>query len=348
MAGSVPYVFEIAKDELTVAQYVEFLNAVAADDPYELLSRLDRPRQCGVQADVYCIPPRVVRTGVPGSYSYEAAPDLADHPVGIHPFAIMRFMNWLHHGQPSGPAGPDTTESGAYDCVNVATPGDCTFPHVPGARFRIATLDEMHKAAFWNKQAQTWHWWPTVPGVTQANAPLSCSPGLNPCPDPPTGNEVNTSGARMCHIAGSRGCEFLPVASYPATTSPFGVRDLCGGVGEPVEHEGETNGVSDFTKIMGHTISWWGAAIGDCQADTISQTILRNSQGELAGVSQGVRPVRMVPYPGGLVGEILSSLVALALARRASRARRSPAAGECHHSRSLPEVLCGRRPTVEE
>jgi hypothetical protein len=96
-------------------------------------------------------------------------------------------------------------------------------------------------------------------------------------------------------------------------------------VGEPVEHEGETDGVSDFTKIMGHTISWWGVAIGDCQADTISQTILRNEQGSLAGVSQGVRPVRMVRRRCGLLGPELLPLAALTLARRAARARRKPA-----------------------
>jgi hypothetical protein len=325
-AGSVPYVFDVARDELTVAQYVAFLNAVAADDPHELLSREDRPHQCNnsdPRFDVYCRPPRIVRTGEAGSYSYEAAPGLENHPIGVHPFAVMRFMNWLHNGQPTGPVGPDTTESGAYDCVNVATEGDCIFPHQPGARFHIPTLDEMHKAAFWNKETQTWHWWPTVPGVTVDDAPVECSPGINPCPDPPTGNEVNTAGPSACHTDfpppfNTRGCEYLPVASHPATTSPFGLRDVCGGMSALVEEFGEEGGVANPAKIMGHPIAWWGTSTLDCQASIVTQSFLRNQNG-LLGVKVAIRPVR-VPAPGALLGEAIA-LAAVALLWRASRER---------------------------
>ena len=41
--GAVDYAYQIAKNETTIAQYAEFLNAVAATDTYELYSngRLD-------------------------------------------------------------------------------------------------------------------------------------------------------------------------------------------------------------------------------------------------------------------------------------------------------------------
>jgi hypothetical protein len=347
--GAVRYVFEISKDETTVAQYVEFLNAVAADDPFDLISKEHLPFRCTAASDsVYCTPPRIVREGSPGSYSYRAAPGLERHPVGVHPFAAARFMNWLHNGQPRGPAGPDTTESGAYDCVNVETPGDCRFPRLAGARYWIPNLHELHKAGYWNKATQRWHWWPTVPGVTVDDVPLACSPGINPCPNPPRGNEVNTSGPSACHTRfvaphRTRGCEFLPVASYPATTSPFGLRDVCGQMAELTETLGETNGRPDRSKLIGRPPGWWGHPTNDCQAFYVTQTILRNQNGELAGVDASIRPVRTAC---GLIGPELLPLVAAVRVGRAARARASrrpprrgspgshPAAAACASSTS--------------
>jgi hypothetical protein len=206
----------------------------------------------------------------------------------------------------------------------------------------------MHKAAFWNEQTQTWHWWPTVPGVTQANRPLACSPGLNPCPDPPTGNEVNTAGTTACHTDfpppfDTRGCEYLPVASHPATTSPFGLRDVCGGMSALVEEFGETNGVPDPGKMMGHPINWWGQSTLDCQASIVTQTRLRNQHGEFAGVKVAIRPVRVVRRRCGLLGPELLPLVALALARRA--ARRGSASRPSPMLRTQEEVAAVSRAT---
>src|ERR1051326_6443794 len=58
--GSVPYSFRIGKTEITNAQYVEFLNAVAASDPYQLYATDMAGSTWG----------GIVRSGSPGNYVY--------------------------------------------------------------------------------------------------------------------------------------------------------------------------------------------------------------------------------------------------------------------------------------
>ena len=80
-----------------------FLNAVAAADPYGLYRTLMGSSSAG----------GIVRSGVSGSYSYAVkAPALSgtytydDKPVVyVSSGDAMRFANWLHNGQPTGPEG---------------------------------------------------------------------------------------------------------------------------------------------------------------------------------------------------------------------------------------------------
>jgi hypothetical protein len=71
---------------------------------------------------------------------------------------------------------------------------------------------------------------------------------------------------------------------------------------------------------MGHPIAWWGTSTLDCQASIATQSFLRSQNGALLGVKVAIRPVRVVPAPGGLLGGGIA-LVVVALLRRASRAR---------------------------
>src|SRR5207253_2820362 len=63
--GSVAYSFNIGKTEVTHAQYVAFLNAVAKSDPYGLYSTTSSG---------------IVRSGTSGSYSYSVRPDVTNVP----------------------------------------------------------------------------------------------------------------------------------------------------------------------------------------------------------------------------------------------------------------------------
>lgn len=105
--GSVNYQYQIAKYEVTNAQYVEFLNAKAASDPLGLYNfRMGNPPP----------PPYggswggINRFGTPGLYSYAPIAGRENMPVNcVSVYDAMRFANWMHNGQGSG-----DTETGTY------------------------------------------------------------------------------------------------------------------------------------------------------------------------------------------------------------------------------------------
>lgn len=111
-AGSVAQVFNIGKTEVSNAQYVEFLNAVAGADPYGLYATNMSTDTLG----------GIVRIGTSPNYLYSVkspalggAYDYANKPVVyVSPGDAMRFCNWLHNGQPHGAQLATTTEDGAY------------------------------------------------------------------------------------------------------------------------------------------------------------------------------------------------------------------------------------------
>ena len=151
--GAVPYVYWMSRTEVTVAQYVQFLNAVARSDPNGLFDPFMQNPPCvgpGFCPEQYA---QIQRVGSPGSFVYSVVPgqipptghSRADVPVlFIDFFRAVRFANWLHNGQPTGQQGPGTTESGAYTIDGV------TVTRNPGARWAVPTADEWHKAAYGN------------------------------------------------------------------------------------------------------------------------------------------------------------------------------------------------------
>ena len=145
--GSVAYNYAIGTYDVTAAQYVQFLNAVAkTGDPYGLYNPLmggatSGPASSdphdpigtttawvtissgGVNYPVVC---GITRTGTAGNYSYalSTTANLGSPPIpatnGNFPVNwdnwgdAARFTNWLENGQPVGPEGPGTTETGSY------------------------------------------------------------------------------------------------------------------------------------------------------------------------------------------------------------------------------------------
>jgi len=153
VCGSVNYSFEIGKYEITAGQYTEFLNAVAADDPYGLYHTFmfDGYYPCGIE-----------RLGEPGSYTYRVIyPTWLNRPVGYVEWAsAARFANWMHNGQPVGPPGPGTTEDGSY-LINGATTNPELQPVVrrPGATWVLPSEDEWYKAAYHRNDGPTGNYW---------------------------------------------------------------------------------------------------------------------------------------------------------------------------------------------
>jgi formylglycine-generating enzyme required for sulfatase activity len=132
--GAVAYEYKIAKNETTIGQYAEFLNAVAKSDPYALYnpSMASTTKIAGIS-----------RSGSSGSYSYSPVAGSVNKPITyVSWFDAARFCNWMHNGEGSG-----STETGAYT-LNGAMSGIYTVN--PGATAWIPGEDEWYKAAFYD------------------------------------------------------------------------------------------------------------------------------------------------------------------------------------------------------
>lgn len=133
--GSVAYVYQISKYEITNAQYVEFLNAIADTDPNELYSTSMGSGFGGI-----------TRSGTSGSYSYSAITGRGDLPVNYVSFYdAIRFANWLQNGQPIGPQDIATTEGGAYTITGQGV-ADNSIIRNEEATIALPTQDEWYKA----------------------------------------------------------------------------------------------------------------------------------------------------------------------------------------------------------
>jgi sulfatase modifying factor 1 len=114
--GAVGYAYQIAKNETTISQYADFLNAVAKTDTYGLYST--SMTQSYING--------ISRAGVSGSYVYSEALGTGNKPITyVSWFDAARFCNWMHNGQPTGLQTVGTTEGGAYP-LNGAVSGIIT------------------------------------------------------------------------------------------------------------------------------------------------------------------------------------------------------------------------------
>lgn len=173
--GSVPDVYRIAKHEVTNEQYATFLNSVAATDTFGLYS-------ASMGSD-----PRggITQSGSAPHLTYGVKPNMGDKPVNFVSFLrAMRFVNWLHNGQPIGAQDASTTEGGVYAIGNGLTENRAS-----GARYFIPTENEWYKAAFYQPAAvggdiDDYWLYPTatnaIPAIASANATGDIgNPGAN-------------------------------------------------------------------------------------------------------------------------------------------------------------------------
>jgi formylglycine-generating enzyme required for sulfatase activity len=144
--GAVGYDFQIGKYDVTIGQYAEFLNAVAATDTYSLYNAT-----LGFDPNIAGIS----QSGTSGSYTYSVIGS-ANRPITyVSWWDSARFANWMANGQPTGIQTGTTTENGAYN-VNGATSGNAvaknaTNPNTSAApTFFIPTENEWYKAAYYS------------------------------------------------------------------------------------------------------------------------------------------------------------------------------------------------------
>ena len=100
--GSVAYAYQIAKNETTLSQYAEFLNAAAKTDSYGLYSTsMTTSYTNGIS-----------QSGVSGSFTYSVNPGSGNKPITFTSwFDGARFCNWLQSGQQTGEGALGSTPS---------------------------------------------------------------------------------------------------------------------------------------------------------------------------------------------------------------------------------------------
>ncbi len=135
--GSVAHNFNIGTYEVTIGQYTDFLNSVAATDTYSLYN-------ASMATDLNVA--GISRSGPSGLYTYAVinnGGDSGNRPITfVSWFDAARFANWMNNGATVGAS----TETGAYT-LNGATTGIIT--KNAGATWWIPSEDEWYKAAYY-------------------------------------------------------------------------------------------------------------------------------------------------------------------------------------------------------
>lgn len=203
--GAVNYDYRLTRTEVTVSQWLEFVDAYA-------------PYYDGFRGDTAFTSVHIFATSLDPSQApdYVMIPGRESYPANMSWHMAARYCNWLHNGKVNEQWA---FESGAYDTSTFGMGPDGATDQLtrsPGARFWIPSLDEWTKAAFYdpdrNGPGQGGYWF----FPDQSDDPLI--PGL-----PEDGGTTN---------AGIPGFDYLPVGMYPDAQSPWGLLDMSGGLSE--------------------------------------------------------------------------------------------------------------------
>jgi formylglycine-generating enzyme required for sulfatase activity len=257
--GGVDHNYRIGKTEVTNAQYIVFLNAVADADPNGLFNS-------SMESD---LGGGIVRMGSPGNYEYSVRSNApgkglagtdytyANKPVTfVSWYDAIRFANWLHNGQPAGPQIDTTTEDGAYNLDGPTTVG----PRNPSAKWFLPSEDEWYKAAFYDGATDTYYDY-----ATRSNTAPSSTPS--------TSNIQNSANYRAgtAQTPLAFVMPFAPdyphtdAAAYTMSASPYGTFDQGGNVWEWSE------------EFFGSTqVGLRGASFNDFSENLLAENALRH------------------------------------------------------------------------
>lgn len=222
--GGVGYAYRIGRTEVTNAQYVEFLNAVARDDVNGLFNtRMSGDSRGGIVRSgtapnfSYSVKPAVPGEGLGGAeYAYENKP-----VVFVSWYDSLRFANWLHNGQPEGAQDATTTEDGAY----VLSGSTVASLRQSGARWFLPNEDEWYKAAYHKNDGVTGNYW-SYP-LSERQVPLNYSPIQD--------NAHSANYWLTGYATGDVNYPLMDVGAYSLADSPYGTFDQAGNVFEQME-----------------------------------------------------------------------------------------------------------------
>ncbi len=286
--GAVDYDYRIGTTEVTNAQYVAFLNAVAATDTYGLYSTSMGSSTVG----------GITRTGTSGSYTYSVKADAGAYTYADKPVVWVswgdaaRFSNWLHNGQPTGPQNAGTTEDGAYTLNGAINNLDLSaVTRNDEATWFLPTENEWYKAAYYDGDAATYYRYPTGTNAT----PNNNLPAFD------TGNSANFYN--NAYTTGSLDYPLTDAGAYTESASPYGTYDQGGNVWE--WNEALFGG--SFRRLRGGT---WGLGVGFLAAST-PYDYTPTFENSIVGFR-----VATVPEPGTLLMGALGMVALLGCRKR--------------------------------
>ena len=267
--GAVDYTYQISTYEVTVAQYVEFLNAKAASDLYGLYDG----RMAGAPGIIGGA--IINRAGEDGTYTYTAVSGRENQPVRmVNLYDGLRLANWLHNGQ-----GDGDTEDGSYT-LN----GDDWLTRNEGATWALPSRDEWHKAAYYDPETGTYNQYPN--GRDTVEYPT----------DETTPREMNF-GEGDTHY-GWHGSVYFTSIGETTGHSAYGVFDMGGNVEEWTDYRHPEGG--NWRVICGGTYSTADSYLARDGAITRDPAIDSDAR--------GLRLVYLIPEPE-TVGLALMGLV---------------------------------------
>ena len=211
VVGAVDYEYNIGTYEVTAGQYCEFLNAVAAADPYGLYNTLMWASDFGC---------KIHRSGSSGNYNYSVAPDWMERPVNFVSWCdAARFSNWLTTAD---------TETGVYtfdDTYSVTNilEHENSIAILGCTAWFIPTEDEWYKAAYHKNDGVTGNYWdyPTRTNSTPSNDLF----------DPDLGNNANFF-QKSGYTIGGPYYYTTEVGEFEKSQSPYGTFDQGGNLKE--------------------------------------------------------------------------------------------------------------------
>jgi formylglycine-generating enzyme required for sulfatase activity len=296
--GAVDHDYAIGKTEVTNAQYVEFLNAKAASDPYLLYN-----------PGMTTLTGGITQSGSSGSYTYAAMAGRDNKPasfVSVH--AGHRFANWMNNGKGAG-----DTESGAYDFSGFSGSGNTNGgdnylpgPHAANSQYWIPSADEWYKAAYYKGGGTNAGYWLYATGTD-----------TNPTPgalDNSTANRAQYATAAGGYPGGK---DVSDAGLYSLSPSVYGTLDQTGNLMEFTE-------TFDATNYYGGRVSFGGTYANGSVADLRSTvgnifypSANTNSGQAYAGFRLAGDPI-VIPEPATML--LLGCGALLTMSRKRKRA----------------------------
>lgn len=211
--GSVRYVYQMGKYDVTTAQYCQFLNAVAKTDPYGVYS--------AYMGNIPYIGCGITQSGNSGSYTYSVVAGRENLPANYISWGdAARFANWLSNGQPTGAEDTGTTETGSYTLNGaISAAALMAIARNPGATYVIPSINEWHKAAYYKGGGTNAGYWlyPTKSDAAPSN--ILSSTGTN---------NANYIAPGLWYADPVN--YLTPVGEFAGSPGPYGTFDMGGNV----------------------------------------------------------------------------------------------------------------------